>query len=301
MPAFFCLRPRDEHQRPCCPRQRLRQLLTRYGHEYYVLDAPSVPDAEYDRLFRELQRWKNHPELKTPDSPTLRVGGAPLPEFSQVTHRVPMLSLGNAFSDMQADDFDLRHAELIQFDERIRRELGESTIRYATEPKFDGSAISLLYRNGVLEQAATRGDGITGENVTENIRTIQSIPLKLDQPASGLAGGAWRSTDAQARLRTPECRATGPWRQNLCQPAQCGGRQSAPAGFTHYRPAPAVFSPMPSPRWKAQLARHACREMDWLQQLGFPVVAAACARWWKVQPAWLLRNGHAPSGAAVRN
>ncbi|MDC7716830.1 NAD-dependent DNA ligase LigA [Vogesella sp. DC21W] len=158
----------------------LAQLLERYNHQYYVLDAPTVPDAEYDRLFRELQQLEaDYPVLKTPASPTQRVGGEVLPAFDSVTHTVPMLSLSNAFSDMQADDFAVRHAELIAFDERVGRDLAAANLAYATEPKFDGLAISLLYRDGELVQAATRGDGSSGENVTANIRTVRAIPLRL--------------------------------------------------------------------------------------------------------------------------
>ena len=128
------------------PQQRvaeLHQLLNRYGHEYYVLDTPTVPDAEYDRLFRELQQLEQeHPELASADSPTRRVGGAPLDEFQQVTHSVPMLSLSNAFSDMQLSERELRHEELLQFDERVRKGLDVAEVEYATEPKFDGLAIS---------------------------------------------------------------------------------------------------------------------------------------------------------------
>lgn len=158
----------------------LAQLLERYNHQYYVLDAPTVPDAEYDRLFRELQQLEaDYPALKTPASPTQRVGGEVLPAFDSVMHTVPMLSLSNAFSDMQADDFAVRHAELIAFDERVGRDLAAANLAYATEPKFDGLAISLLYRDGELVQAATRGDGSSGENVTANIRTVRAIPLRL--------------------------------------------------------------------------------------------------------------------------
>lgn len=163
----------------------LVELLNRYGHEYYVLDQPTVPDAEYDQLFRELQALEHeHPQLKRSDSPTSRVGGVPLGEFEQIRHDVPMLSLNNVFSDLTTDTFDAQHAELIAFDDRVRRLLGIDQIEYCAEPKFDGLAISLIYRHGVLVQAATRGDGFNGENVTENIRTIRSVPLKLqgDQP-----------------------------------------------------------------------------------------------------------------------
>ena len=255
----------------------LRQLLTRYGHEYYVLDAPSVPDAEYDRLFRELQALEDaHPELKTPDSPTLRVGGAPLPAFSQVTHRVPMLSLGNAFSDMQAADFDLRHAELIQFDERIRRELGEPVIRYATEPKFDGLAISLLYRDGVLEQAATRGDGITGENVTENIRTIQSIPLKLaiSQPPALLEvrGEVLMFKRDFERLNAEQL-ARGDKTFANPRNAAAGSLRQLDSRITAQRRLSFFAYAIAQVEGASWPATHAA-EMDWLQQLGFPVVAA---------------------------
>ena len=158
----------------------LSALIERYNREYYVEDAPTVPDAEYDRLLRELEALEAaHPALRAPDSPTLRVGGAPLAAFEQVEHKVPMLSLSNLFSDMDAADFAARHAELIAFDERVRRELEVPHVGYAVMPKFDGLAVSLVYENGVLVRAATRGDGATGENVTENIRTIRSLPLRL--------------------------------------------------------------------------------------------------------------------------
>ena len=149
----------------------LRRLLDRHAHAYYVLDKPTIPDADYDVLFRELDALEAaHPELVTPDSPTQRVGAPPLPEFVQVRHSVPMLSLSNAFAD----------EDVIAFDRRVRdglQEAGEAA--YATELKYDGLAINLRYENGVLVEAATRGDGSTGENVTVNIRTIRGIPLRL--------------------------------------------------------------------------------------------------------------------------
>ncbi len=156
--------------------------LNRHNHSYYVLDNPSIPDAEYDQLFRELQALEQaHPELNTPDSPTQRVGAAPLPLFEQVTHSIPMLSLGNGFEDN----------DIVEFDRRVRDGLDTQTdteIEYAAELKFDGLAINLRYEDGVLVQAATRGDGTTGENVTANIRTVRAIPLRLhtDQPPTVL-------------------------------------------------------------------------------------------------------------------
>ena len=160
--------------------QSLRDQLNNWSYRYYVLDDPAVPDAEYDRLYRELKALEEaHPELVTADSPTQRVGDVPLDAFDQVQHEVPMLSLDNAF-----DDDDLR-----AFDNRIRERLDVSdTIAYVAEPKLDGLAISLLYENGELVRAATRGDGQTGENITVNARTIRSVPLKLrgDNPPARL-------------------------------------------------------------------------------------------------------------------
>jgi DNA ligase (NAD+) len=151
--------------------QWLRDELNRHAHAYYVLDQPTIPDAEYDALFIELQQLEiKHPELMSVDSPTQRVGGAPLPEFAQVQHDVPMLSINNGFSE---DD-------IRAFDRRVSEGLGQSgDIEYACELKFDGLAINLRYVDGVLVQAATRGDGSAGEDVTANIRTIRAIPLRL--------------------------------------------------------------------------------------------------------------------------
>lgn len=157
----------------------LRDLLNHHGHLYYVLDAPELPDAEYDRLFRELQALEaQHPELLTPDSPTQRVGGKALDLFASVRHAVPMLSIRTE-TDTEASGAE-------SFDTRIRKELAltdaNALVEYVAELKFDGLAMSLLYENGVLVQAATRGDGETGEDVTQNIRTIGQIPLKLISP-----------------------------------------------------------------------------------------------------------------------
>ncbi|MGH8809174.1 MAG: DNA ligase LigA-related protein, partial [Noviherbaspirillum sp.] len=149
----------------------LKAELNRHSHAYYVLDNPTVPDAEYDKLFRELvELEQEHPDLVTSDSPTQRVGGKPLPQFEQVRHSVPMLSLNNAFDD----------ADIAAFDRRVREGLQVAdAVEYSTELKFDGLAISLRYEDGLLVQAATRGDGATGENVTANVRTVKAIPLRL--------------------------------------------------------------------------------------------------------------------------
>lgn len=157
----------------------LTEQLNRYAYEYYTLDAPSVSDAEYDQLFRELEALEQaFPQFKLPESPTHRVGGAILSEFQSVQHTVPMLSLNNAFSPKN-DENQFNHAEMLAFDDRINKDFNRAQTEYTIEPKFDGLAISLLYLNGILTQAATRGDGTTGEDVTENIKTIKNIPLKL--------------------------------------------------------------------------------------------------------------------------
>lgn len=148
----------------------LRQLLVAHNRQYYELDDPVIPDAEYDRLFQELLALeRDFPDLATIDSPTRRVGGAVASGFAEIVHGVPMLSLDNAFSDQDVTDFD----------RRVRERLGREAVVYSAEPKLDGVAISLTYEQGLLVRAATRGDGAVGEDVTHNIRTINSVPLKL--------------------------------------------------------------------------------------------------------------------------
>lgn len=154
--------------------EALRETLDRYSHEYYVLDKPTVTDAEYDSLYHELVTLEEtYPELISGDSPTQRVGGTILPGFEKVTHDIPMLSLGNAFEK----------EDLLDFDKRIRK-LTDNQVQYICELKIDGLALSLKYEQGKLVQAATRGDGVVGENVTQNVRTVKSVPLKLKHPYS---------------------------------------------------------------------------------------------------------------------
>ena len=159
---------------------QLRHQLQQAGHHYYVLDEPIIPDAEYDRLFRELQALEAaHPELITPDSPTQRVGASPVAVFASVRHRVPMLSIHT--------ETDISEQGAVQFDARVRKQLqlseADPAVDYLAELKFDGLAISLIYRNRLLVQASTRGDGETGEDVTHNIRTVHQIPLRLPDAA----------------------------------------------------------------------------------------------------------------------
>ncbi|UYP07838.1 MULTISPECIES: NAD-dependent DNA ligase LigA [Priestia] len=154
--------------------QELRDLLNQYGYEYYVLDQPSVPDAEYDKLMNELiEIEESFPELKTADSPTQRIGGQVLDAFEKVQHQTSMLSLGNAFNEEDLRDFDRRVRQAV-----------EDEFSYVCELKIDGLAVSLRYEDGYLVLGATRGDGTTGENITENLKTIRSIPLRIKEPLS---------------------------------------------------------------------------------------------------------------------
>lgn len=215
MPAVACLAPRmrpdDLRSMPVTastdPAERarvLREQLDHHAHRYYVLDAPEIPDAEYDRLFQELQAIEAaHPELATPDSPTRRVGGAVLAGFVPVRHAVPMLSIRT--------ETDTESTGAVHFDARVRRELGlpadAPPVEYACELKFDGLAINLRYEGGVLAQAATRGDGETGEDVTQNIRTIGQIPLRLKGTKAAVLevrGEVYMRRDAFERLNAAQ-------------------------------------------------------------------------------------------------
>jgi DNA ligase (NAD+) len=189
----------------------LRQEIERHNHAYYVLDQPTIPDAEYDRLFRELQALEaEHPELATPDSPTRRVGSKPLDGFAPVRHVVPMLSIRT--------ETDTEASGAQAFDTRVRKELGlnesDPPVDYAAELKFDGLAINLRYEHGVLVQAATRGDGETGEDVTQNIRTIHAIPLRLKSgsppPVLEVRGEAYMRRDDFERYNAKQREAGKP-------------------------------------------------------------------------------------------
>ncbi|MDA8351648.1 MAG: NAD-dependent DNA ligase LigA, partial [Firmicutes bacterium] len=155
--------------------RQLREELNEHNYRYYVLDHPTIDDAEYDQMMRELIRLEEeHPDLVTSDSPSQRVGGEPLPYFEKVEHRIPMLSLGNAFNV----------EELKEFDHRIRRLTGVEAVDYVCELKIDGLAVSIRYEDGLFTRGATRGDGTTGENITQNLKTIRSLPLRLREPVT---------------------------------------------------------------------------------------------------------------------
>jgi DNA ligase (NAD+) len=245
----------------------LRERIAYHDRRYYVLDDPEISDAEYDELLAELQRIEaEHPELVVPESPTQRVSGAPAASFAQVRHRLPMLSLNNGFAE----------EDLFAFDRRARERLGReaAAIRYMAEPKLDGLAISLFYRNGRLAQAATRGDGETGEDVTGNVRTVRAIPLALK-------GAGWpdefevrgevfmRRADfqhlneglhgaGQRGFMNPRNAAAGSLRQ--LDPAVTAGR---PLSFFAYGPGwvPEDFS----------LPARQSAVLDWFADMGIPV------------------------------
>ncbi|HUF79595.1 MAG TPA: NAD-dependent DNA ligase LigA, partial [Burkholderiales bacterium] len=214
---------------------RLRNELELANHRYYVLDAPTLSDAEYDRLFRELQDLEaRYPGLATPDSPTQRVGGRPLEELQPVTHTVPMLSIRT--------ETDTEASGASHFDARIRRELGlvdsAPPVEYATELKFDGVAISLRYADGVLARAATRGDGEVGEDVTQNIRTMRRIPLRLRgkaPPVLEIRGEIYMNREDFERLNERQRAAGGKTFVNPRNAAAGSIRQLDP-GITARRP-----------------------------------------------------------------
>jgi DNA ligase (NAD+) len=169
--------PREDSHKPAAEAARLRDEINRHNYRYHVLDDPEISDAEYDKLMRRLEALeKEHPELVTPDSPTQRVGAAPSEKFRVVKHRTPMMSLGNA---MDAE-------EMREFDKRVKRMLkSDAEIEYVAEVKLDGLGIELVYEDGILTVGSTRGDGTNGEDVTQNIRTIKSVPLRLRAPEHG--------------------------------------------------------------------------------------------------------------------
>jgi DNA ligase (NAD+) len=216
----------------------LRAEIARHDYQYHVLDAPTIPDAEYDRLLRELHALEQaFPDLVTPESPTQRVGGEPLAGFAEVRHAPPMLSLANAFSE----------EEIRQFHDRVIRGLEVEHVDYAAEPKLDGVAISLHYEDGRLRQAATRGDGTVGEEVTVNVRTIAAVPLKLEARGQGQGQRQGRNRRCRPSAREIYMPLAG---RGLQRAGARGGpkfvnprnrRQPAPARPAPHRSAPLAF------------------------------------------------------------
>jgi DNA ligase (NAD+) len=256
---------------PAARAAELRTLLHHHAHRYYVLDAPEIPDAEYDRLFQALQALEAaQPELLTPDSPTQRVGGRVLDGFAPVHHAVPMLSIRT--------ETDTTAAGALAFDERVRRELelppDAPPVEYSAELKFDGLAINLRYAHGVLVQAATRGDGETGEDVTQNIRTIGQIPLRLQGAAPAVLevrGEVYMRRDDFERLNERQ-RETG--RKTYINPRNTAAgavRQLDPA-VTAQRPLSFFAYGLGEVQGWAQPATHGAT-LDALAALGIPVCA----------------------------
>src|SRR3569623_5104 len=195
----------------------LHEQLHHHNYRYYVLDDPEISDAEFDKLLRELQALEtDYPALVTPDSPTPRVGAAPLAVFGEVKHELPMLSLENAFSEDEVRDFD----------RRVRDGLKVDVVTYSAEPKMDGLAISLLYEGGVLVSAATRGDGYTGEDVTQHVRTIHAVPLRRGRQFAPARSARHRRPCAVdvllRRRRVGGRRAAGPAQRHTRTPAALG-------------------------------------------------------------------------------
>jgi DNA ligase (NAD+) len=219
--------PGDEAARAA----ELRRLIRQADHEYYVLDAPALTDAEYDALFRELQALEAaHPAILTPDSPTQRVAGAPAAAFAAVRHLAPMGSLDTLLEEQDAADFDVRVRRLL--------EKGDASVAYSCEPKIDGVALELLYRDGVLATASTRGDGDVGEDVTANARTVRSIPLALARPVTGLfavRGEAYMTREAFAQLNDERAATGEPLFANP-RNAAAGSLRQLDAAVTRRRP-----------------------------------------------------------------
>lgn len=246
----------------------LRAEIEYHNYRYYVLDDPVIPDAEFDRLMRELldleAAW---PELVTPDSPSQRVGARPLKEFSEVQHALPMLSLNNAFTD----------ADVLAFDRRVREVLGrpQAEIEYAAEPKFDGLAVALHYEKGRLVQGATRGDGYSGEDVTANLRTVHSIPLALpvsDPPAWLEVRGEVLMLKRDFQRLNEEARAHGGKVFANPRNAAAGSLRQLDPGITARRRLTFFAYGIGRVEGAPLLPTHAAI-MDWLAQMRFPVAA----------------------------
>ena len=249
---------------PAARAAELREQLKQHDYRYYVLDDPSVPDAEYDRLMAELRALEAaHPELITPDSPTQRVSGAPSATFGEVVHQVPMLSLDNAFSE----------EDVAAFDRRIHERLGtQGDLDYVAEPKLDGLAIAVIYRDGRLEQAATRGDGVTGEDVTANVRTVRRVPHRLHASAPRLIevrGEVFMPLKGFERMNA---RARERGEKVFVNPrnAAAGSLRQLDPEITRARPLDAFFyglgalEGVPPPAGQTEL-------LAWLRSLGLPV------------------------------
>ena len=251
--------------------EELKAQIARADHRYYVLDDPELTDAEYDALVRELQALEaEFPALRTPDSPTARVAGAPSEKFRAVTHRVPMLSLSNAFSD----------AELVEFDTRVHKVLGAEDVSYVCEPKLDGLAVELVYVDGHLVEGATRGDGMVGEDVTANLRTIRVLPLVLRPPRSGPGIPPRVEIRGEVFLRRADFARLNARREQEGEPLYVNPRNTAAGSLRQLDPAitasrPLSFFAYELGGWGQEAAGapfdlHS-QKLAWLASIGLPV------------------------------
>lgn len=244
----------------------LREQLEEHSYRYYVLDAPTISDAEYDRLFRELEKLEEaHPELVTPQSPTQRVGSKPSDKFEPYRHRHPMLSLGNVFD----------HDEFREFDARVKRHLGmseDAVVTYAAEPKIDGLSVELVYEDGALTVGSTRGDGVTGENITSNVRTIKAIPLELRKARPGIF-----EVRGEVFLPKEDFRELNREREDNGEPTFANPRNAAAGSLrqldpavTASRPLRAIFYAMSSIPSDDDLPQTHHGLLAWFRELGLP-------------------------------
>ena len=245
---------------------QLKRELEQHNRNYYVLDRPTIADSEWDKLFHELVALEaQYPELLTADSPTQRVGGKPLDMFEEVTHRVPMLSLGNAFADADIDNFDRRCREGLG--------LSDAQLEYACEPKFDGLAISLTYVDGVFVLGATRGDGAVGEGVTENLKTIKSIPLAIkDERKSALLEVRGEVVMLRKDFDKLNAKQAAKGEKLFVNPrnAAAGSLRQLDSKLTAARPLTFFAYGIGAVEGALVPATHSAL-MDWLETLGFPV------------------------------
>jgi DNA ligase (NAD+) len=245
----------------------LRRRIDDANYRYYVLDDPQLPDPEYDRLMRELEALElAHPELRDPNSPTARVGSAPSGKFAEIVHAVPMLSLANAFTPEEVQDFVAR----------IERETGDPDPAFSTEPKLDGLAISLRYEDGQFVRGATRGDGATGEDVTANLRTIRSLPLRLHDGAPAVLEVRGEVYMPKAAFERYNARAAANGEKTLANPRNgaAGSLRQLDPRVTAQRPLAFYAYALGEVRFdedKGSLPPTHSRTLAWLRELGFPV------------------------------
>ncbi|HET7034569.1 MAG TPA: NAD-dependent DNA ligase LigA [Thermomicrobiaceae bacterium] len=258
----------------------LRMLVDRYNYEYYILDQSSVSDAEYDALLNELRRIEaEHPELVTPESPTQRVGAPPSQSFEAVRHELPMLSLGNVFSEQ-----DLR-----EWAERVYKLAGRRDIQFVTEPKIDGSAVSILYRDGAYARGATRGNGVEGEDVTPNIRTVRNLPLRL-RPVDDTPVPELLEARGEVYMRKRDFEELNRVRGDAGESLYANPRNASSGALRQIDPAVTANRPLRFFAWDVGLVEGETRpthsgNLDMLAALGFPVVPDYRA-WSSIDEVW---------------